>query len=51
MGHKRKDTICQKPVEWGKHLKPYEKNQVARRERRAAKEFINAEKRVSLDLW
>jgi len=43
MGHKRKDTISQKPVEWGKHLKPYEKNQVARSERRAARRWIKQE--------
>ena len=41
MGHKRKDTLT-KPVEWWKHLRPFNKRRVSKRERVAAeKEILN----------
>ncbi len=43
MAHKRKDTISQKPVEWAKHLRRWEKQQVTKSERRAAKAHIHKE--------
>jgi len=35
MAHTRKDTLT-KPVEWWKHLRPFNKRRVAKRERKAS---------------
>lgn len=39
MSHKRKDTLVA-PVEWAKHLRPYNKRVQAKKERRASKKEI-----------
>jgi hypothetical protein len=39
MAHKRKDTLV-KPPQWWRHLRPYYKRCVAKKERRAAKRLI-----------
>jgi hypothetical protein len=39
MAHKRKDTFVA-PPEWWKHLRPFNKRVVAKRERRAANRSI-----------
>jgi hypothetical protein len=39
MAHKRKDTFVA-PPEWWKHLRPFNKRMVAKRERRAARQMI-----------
>jgi hypothetical protein len=39
MSHTRKDTFTA-PPEWWKHLRPYYKRVVAKRERRAAKKYL-----------
>jgi hypothetical protein len=39
MSHVRKDTFTA-PPEWWKHLRPYNKRIVAKRERRAAKKYL-----------
>lgn len=41
MSHVRKDTLV-RPPEWWKHLRPYNKRVVAKKERQAAKKQINA---------
>jgi hypothetical protein len=35
MAHKRKDTLVS-ATQWWRHLRPYEKRRVAKKERRAA---------------
>ena len=42
MAHKRKDTVGQHKVEWARHLRPWQKRQEAKAERRAAKTIIRA---------
>lgn len=49
MAHKRKDTLT-KPPEWWKHLRPYNKRRVAKRERLAARRQINAEHEAKSEL-
>jgi len=44
MAHKRKDTISPKKLEYARHLRPFEKRQVAKDERRAAINFIRQQK-------
>lgn len=39
MSHKRKDTLVAAP-EWWRHLQPYNKRRVAKKERRAASRAI-----------
>jgi hypothetical protein len=39
MAHKRKDTLVAAP-EWWRHLRPYSKRRVAKKERRAAIRII-----------
>ena len=39
MAHVRKDTLT-KPPEWWKHLRPYNKRRVAKKERRTAGRMI-----------
>jgi hypothetical protein len=39
MAHTRKDTLT-RPPEWWKHLRPYNKRRVAKRERKAAEKEI-----------
>jgi len=39
MAHKRKDTLVAAP-EWWRHLRPYHKRRVAKKERRAANRLI-----------
>jgi hypothetical protein len=41
MAHTRKDTLV-KPPEWWKHLRPFNKRRVAKKERRAATDLIKA---------
>ncbi len=40
MAHKRKDTFVT-PPEWWKHLRPFNKRAVAKRERRVARQMID----------
>jgi len=40
MAHKRKDTFVA-PPEWWRHLRPFNKRAVAKRERQAALQMIN----------
>ena len=42
MAHKRKDTLTA-PPEWWKHLRPFNKRRVAKKERDAAKHQIVSE--------
>ena len=39
MAHKRKDALVAAP-EWWRHLRPYNKRRVAKKERRAANRII-----------
>ena len=39
MAHKRKDTLAGAP-KWWRHLRPYNKRRVAKKERRAASRII-----------
>jgi hypothetical protein len=39
MAHKRKDTLVASP-EWWRHLRPFNKRRVAKKERRAASRLI-----------
>ena len=43
MAHKRKDTLVPSP-EWWKHLRPFNKRRVAKKERKAAERMIRKEK-------
>ena len=43
MAHKRKDTLT-KAVEWWKHLRPFNKRRVSKRERVAAEKEILKER-------
>jgi hypothetical protein len=45
MAHKRKDTLT-KAVEWWKHLRPFNKRRVSKRERVAAEKEILEERKV-----
>ena len=42
MAHTRKDTLTS-PPEWWKHLRPFNKRKVAKRERKAAMKQIREE--------
>jgi len=46
MAHKRKDTLTSSP-EWWKHLRPFNKRRVSKKEREAAKQDIS--KTVAID--
>ena len=48
MAHKRKDTLT-KAVEWWKHLRPFNKRRVSKRERIAAEKEIKKEKEILND--
>jgi len=39
MAHKRQDTLT-RPPEWWKHLRPFNKRKVSKKERLAAKKLI-----------
>jgi hypothetical protein len=43
MAHTRKDTLVP-PPEWWKHLRPFNKRRVAKKERQAVKKLIKKEK-------
>jgi hypothetical protein len=43
MAHKRKDTLTKSP-EWWKHLRPFNKRRVSKRERVAAEKEIQEER-------
>jgi hypothetical protein len=44
MSHVRKDTLVS-PPEWWAHLRPFLKRLMAKKERKAAKKFIETERR------
>jgi len=48
MAHKRKDTLAA-PPEWWKHLRPFNKRVVAKRERRAATQSLRADREDKTD--
>ena len=48
MAHKRKDTLVA-PPEWWKHLRPFNKRVVAKRERRAANHLITTDREDKAD--
>jgi hypothetical protein len=45
MAHTRKDTLTQ-PPEWWKHLKPFNKRRVSKRERQAGRKSIEVDSRI-----
>lgn len=42
MAHKRKDTLVG-PQEWAKHLRPWWKRKISKKERKAARKQISKE--------
>jgi hypothetical protein len=49
MAHKRKDTLV-KPPEWWKHLRPFNKRRVSKKERKAAAQLItNSSREIQTD--
>ncbi len=48
MAHVRKETLVV-PPEWWKHLRPFNKRRVAKKERRAAKQLIERTREKQTD--